>query len=477
MKLLDYQTLYLVGIKGVAMTSLAQCLVDAGKTVLGSDVAEDFVTKKLLSDLGCTLEIGFDHEIPAAVDCVVYTAAHKGKSNPQVQQALFRNIPTYSHAEALGELFNEKQGIAVCGVGGKSTVSAMIAWILEKTNQNPSFSVGVGNIPSLEKTGAWRGDSNFFVAEADEYVVDPAAPDKNEEIVPRFSFLFPQITVCTNLAFDHPDVYRDFDHTKHVYKKFFENLRENGTLIFNADNEALVTLVNNLKNERDDLKFLSFGENENADFRLKMYASSEGTTTGTFVFENEEHQLILKIPGKFNIFNGLSAIATCYAIGVPLQNGIEAVKDFNSTMRRFEYKGKIHGVKCYDDYAHHPSEVKAAITALNEWYPNAQKVVAFQSHTYSRTKQLFDDFVDAFQNTKEVVMIDIFSSAREKSDPTISSSVLCKAIEKKYPHIHAKNLGSIENLANFFKNEMRDGEVFLTLGAGDIYEVYEEIKK
>ena len=148
---------------------------------------------------------------------------------------------------------------------------------------------------------------------------------------------------------------------------------------------------------------------------------------------------------------------------------------FRSTARRFENKGSIKGVHCFDDYAHHPQEVKAAIQALNEWYPNARKVIAFQSHTYSRTKQLFPDFVDAFEQAKEVVMIDIFSSAREKDDSTISSTLLCEAIVNKYPMIKAKNLGSIEKLADFFNSTLQPGDVFLTVGAGDIYEVYEKL--
>lgn len=479
MKILDYSNFYLVGIKGVAMTSIAQCLRDAGKNITGSDVGEDFVTKRLLDELGSIINIGFDNELPEDIDCVIYTSAHKGIDNPQVQNAIKQNIKTYSQAEALGELFNEKQGLAVCGVGGKSTVSAMITWIMEKTGHKPSFSVGVGDISGINRTGAWRKKSEFFIAEADEYVVDPNAPQKKQEIVPRFFFLKPFVTVCTNLAFDHPDVYRDFKHTKSVYKKFFKNIKKNGTLIFNADNEELFQIILEIRKERDDIKFLSFGESEKANFRLLEYAVGRGKNSGSFSFYNQNknlhYVLTLKIPGRFNILNGLSAIAACYSAGISISDSIDALASFNSTMRRFEYKGEINGIKCYDDYAHHPNEVAAAIQALNEWFPHQRKVIAFQSHTYSRTKKFFDEFVDSFSEAKEVVMINIFSSAREKDDPSVSSTLLCEEIGKRYPSVSAENLGSIEKLEEFFESELKKGDVFLTLGAGDIYEVYEKL--
>jgi len=450
------------------MTSLAQMLIDAGKTVVGSDVTQKFVTEKILQDLQIKID-NFVLPLPSEIDCVVYTAAHQGINNPQVQWAIENNLPVFSQAEAIASLFNQKKGIAVCGVGGKSTVSAMITWILEYLKQEPSFSVGVGNIPGLEKTGAWKNKSEYCVAEADEYVIDPSAPQRGELITPRFSFLKPYATVCTNLRYDHPDVYVDFNHTKSVYKAFFQQINPSGYLVVNADDQNLMELVENL-----EIKKISFGENEKADIRLIEYKSELGRTYGKFTYLEETYDLELQIPGKYNFLNALAAITVVAPLypEVLTNNGLNK---FRSTARRFENKGSIKGVHCFDDYAHHPQEVKAAIQALNEWYPNARKVIAFQSHTYSRTKQLFPDFVDAFEQAKEVVMIDIFSSAREKDDSTISSTLLCEAIVNKYPMIKAKNLGSIEKLADFFNSTLQPGDVFLTVGAGDIYEVYEKL--
>ena len=238
----SHQNFLLMGIKGVAMTSMAQLLVDAGKTVYGVDVKENFVTKNILERIGVKITNDFGVEIPEGTDCVIYTAAHKGPNNPLVLKSQEKGIPIYSQAKALGEFFNSKKGIAVCGVGGKSSTSAMIAHVFEKNNPQ-SFSVGVGDISGLGKTGSYLPNSTYFIAEADEYVTDPAAPSKGVDITPRFSYLKPFITICTNLEFDHPDVYRDFEHTKSVYKTFFNSINQEGALIINGDDDDLVELT------------------------------------------------------------------------------------------------------------------------------------------------------------------------------------------------------------------------------------------
>lgn len=467
-----YDNFYLVGIKGVAMTSIAQCLLDMGKQVKGSDVQEDFVTENILLATKIQIDYSFDTLLPAHTDCVIYTSAHQGPLNPQVLQSQKNNIATFSQAEALGFLFNEKKGIAVCGVGGKSTTSAMITWILHKTGYNPSYSVGVGNIPGLDKTGSWSENSEYFVAEADEYVIDTNAKAEGKAITPRFSFLQPFITVCTNLAFDHPDVYTDFNHTKEVYSQFFLQLKEGGTFVFNELNRQILP-------EFVKEKGISFGTTDNATFQYTYLPaqSSEGKTVATIktTIHHTSYTLTLCIPGEFNIANAVAAVAATTIIGVDINQAIDALKDFHSTMRRFEYIGDKDGVKYYDDYAHHPSEIKAAIKALSDWYPHQRKIIVFQSHTYSRTKQLFDDFVEALITADEVYLIDIFASAREAYDPTISSDMLVAAVQHKNPDVKIQNVKTIENVAQTLKHTVQAGDVVLTLGAGDIYKVHHEL--
>ena len=457
MNLLNYNNFYLVGIKGVAMTSMAQLLIDASKNVSGSDVKEEFVTQKILNKLEVNIDTSFEKAIPQNTECLIYTAAHQAHLNPQVKEADERGIPVISQAEAVAQLFNQQTGIAVCGVGGKSTVSAMIAWILEELNFKPSFSVGVGDIPGLNKTGQWNFEADHFVIEADEYAINPQLGVK---ATPRFSFLNPYLTVCTNIKFDHPDVYKDFKHTQQVFNDFFNQTKQ---LIINFEDKKLVNRPH-----------LTFGENSKADIYLSKYKAKAGEVQSKFIYQNQTYQLTLQIPGKFNTLNALSAILALSQIGIEPQLAANTLASFKSTKRRFEFIGEKNDVKYYDDYAHHPHEVEAVITALKDWYPQQKKVIAFQSHTFSRTKKLFDEFIDAFKEADEVVMIDIFSSAREKTDKTVTSTKLCEFIESKYK-IPCQNLKAISNLANYCQEKLTPGDVLMTVGAGDIYQVHELI--
>lgn len=489
-RLLAFQNFYLVGIKGVAMTALAQCLLDAGKSVRGSDVAEEFVTQKLLDQRQIVIDPSFDAALPAETECVIYTAAHNSQDNPQVKAASAQNLPTFTHAEAVADLFNDNKGVAVCGVGGKSTTSAMITWILEKLGYHPNFAIGVGDIPGLEKTGQWHQQAEFFIAEADEYVTDPSAPSRGEEITPRFSFMRPFVTVCTNLRHDHPDVYKDFDQTKKQFAKFFDQVQTRGTLIANiADQSTLESLP--YWSESQERQLVWFGETaagadlsedpaSHPSFILDSdtFWAQNGQTSCVLVANHLQftQRLQLQLPGMYNLRNAAAAVAACWALGVDVPKAVAALASFQSTLRRSQFIGEKNGVRYYDDYAHHPHEVHSVIHAYREWFPDRKLVVAFQSHTFTRTKQFFTEFIDAFAEANEVVMIDIFPSAREAFDPSVTSDQLCQAIATKYPTITTHNYQTLEKLAEFCKTQLRPGDVCLTIGAGDIYQVHDLIQ-
>lgn len=504
--LLEYNHFYLMGIKGVAMTSFAQILVQAGKTVRGSDVEEEFVTQKQLNKLEIKIDIGFDQPLPPAVDCLIYSAAHGGPKNPQVQAAIQAGIPAFSQAQALGSLFNQQQGIAVCGVGGKSTVSAMIAWVLEQVGVKPNFSVGVGDILGLGKTGQWNPDSSWFVAEADEYAIDPHAPQENRPITPRFSFLKPKLTVCTTLQYDHPDIYPNFAATKQAFADFFKQIKSGGSLIYNQDNPDLEQLIEKIKPElkAKKISLLSFGTQPSADLQLTNFKTENQTIAGSLAWysgqsrknnqaagtkstqaskniltpnqtEPEIFSVQLKIPGKFNLMNAMAAATACYAANIPFAKSLAALKKFSSTQRRFQFVAEKNGVIYIDDYAHHPHEIESTLQALSEWYPAARIVAAFQPHTFSRTKSLFAEFKTAFSLADEILLLDIFPSAREKFDPTISSDMLAEEIAQLEPGKKVVNLKTIPSLAEYCQNQLETGDVLITLGAGDIYQVHQMI--
>jgi len=475
-KLTQYSKAYLVGIKGVGMASLAECLLDAHMKIQGSDVAEDFVTADRLKELKIQIDQGFDHALPPDVDVVIYTGAHLASHNPQVIQAKKRKLPTLCHAQALAQLFNMQSGIAVCGVGGKSSVSAMLAWSLTKLNLEPSYSVGVGKILGLSKIGAYNPKANWFVAEADEYAANPQEVQGGEKIVPRFSYLKPQIIICTNLKFDHPDVYKDFHHTQQIFKDFFFNLKTQGTLIINADDFLLVQLAKEVQNSRPDIQVITFGEQVDADIRLLSYTSSQGSTTSQVLAQGQPLEIKLDLPGKFQILNTLAALTCLLNLRLTLPKAASVLTKFKSTQRRFEFIGQDQGVLLYDDYAHHPHEIKAVFETLAQRYSPERIVVAFQPHTFSRTKALFTEFVDVLSQIPRLVLMDIFPSARESTDPNTTSQKLLEAIRHKSPQ---HKLGLVKNqdeLYAYYRQYLMPRDVFITLGAGNIYQVFEQIQ-
>jgi UDP-N-acetylmuramate--alanine ligase len=481
--ILDYQNFYLVGVKGVAMTSIAQCLLDAGKQVRGCDVAEDFVTAKILKKRAIPIsnfaEDFLTENNQEKPDCLIYSAAHQGIDNPQVKKAMAANIPVYSQAEALANLFNQKEGIAVCGVGGKSTISAMLVWALKKLNIPISFSLGVGEIIGLENTGKWNPRDVYFIAEADEYAIDPNALKKGEQVVPRFSFLKPAIVVCSNLSFDHPDVYKNFAETKETFKKFFLQIKTGGSLVINSDNEELHQLALEVKKLRADLNIIKFSWKKTSDYFLSDWQIKQGQSLATvnqkLGSDIKQAQLRLKVPGQFNLMNALATIAALAELQIPLQQSCQALGQFRSTKRRFELVHIENSQRFFDDYAHHPHELSELIRSLNQYFPKDKKLIAFQPHTYSRTKALFRDFVEVLGSNlheqDQLVILDIFASARERHDETVSSLDLVKTIEDKFPKSQVLHLKNIEELANYItKNNFN---LTITVGAGDIYKVYE----
>lgn len=472
-QLLDHQHFYLLGIKGVAMTSLAQILVDAGKEVTGADVEENFVTDEILKRLGIPIQ-SLTSAPPKNTDCLIYSSAYQQKL-----PTLDSKIATFSHAQALAQLFNDKTGVAVCGVGGKSTTSAMLTWILVKYSQNhpgfksPSFAVGVGNIAGLNKTGAFNPDSNIFVVEADEYADNPKSITAETKLVPRFAYLEPMVTVATNLQFDHPDVYQDFEQTKSVFLDFFQQIKPHGFLIVNADDPNLMNLVAKLT--QDQPQVLKFGSTSLADMKLISHVTQNGLNQGKIEFEQQNLQLALKLPGIHNLFNAMAATLAAKCLGIDVAESFKFLAGFASTSRRFEFKGEKNGVNYYDDYAHHPSEISLTMAALKELYPDRRVVAVFQPHTFSRTQALFDDFVTSLGQNKEVILLDIFASARESDQRQISSDNLVQTIKQKYPDCQVQNLHTIENLAQFCRDQLKAGDILITLGAGDIYKVHDLI--
>lgn len=462
--LLGQEKVFLVGIKGVGMTALALMLQEAGVQVSGADVSEAFVTDHLLAAAHIVVTPLTEAQIPDDCQVVIYSGAHRGRENPLVQDALASGKTALNLAMAVGLLSREKKTIAVCGVGGKSTTSALLSWILSQTeNVSASYAVGVGNIPNLGKSGHWDNNSEYFVVEADEYVADPV-----QDITPRFLYLQPHILICTSMVFDHPDVYADFEDTKRAFTALFRKLPTDGLLVYNGDDQALRELVKSL-----DLpvKTLSVGELEDNDITLVDWQVIDGVGSVQVGGRRLESQ----VPGKHNLLNAVYATVVAEQLGVSWVTIERAVREFRSTQRRFEYRGQtVNGTQCFDDYAHHPREIRAIAATVYEWFAGKHVVIAFQPHTYSRTKALRKEFVQALRGSADqVVLLPIFASARENFDESIASSDLVRDLERGGQQaLYLEDISAVVELVQ----TLGPDDVFITVGAGDIYKVYDHVE-
>lgn len=455
--------IHFTGIKGVAMTALALCAQDLGIKVTGSDTEEVFVTDETLEKRGISWSVNFKKEnLEPKPDLVVFTGAHGGLKNPEVQAAKNMGIPVVTHAEALAAFMEGKDGIITAGVGGKSTTAALIAHILDRAGKNPSFAVGVGNIEPIGVPGRYNKKGREFVTEGDEYVVSP------QDRRPRFSLLSPKTAVITNIEHDHPDVYPNLAETMAAFEKFMEKIPSGGLLVANVGNNNIRNLLGSVEAPVE-----TYGA-EDADWRIDALSTYPGGMTFSLagkgvVIDN----LKISLPGRYNVLNAAAAFIVCNHLGVSAQKIKEALLDFEGTKRRFEKIGEAGGVLVYDDYAHHPIEIKAAIRAARDWYPERRLIVVFQPHTYSRTKALFAEFARALAQADVAAIMDIYSSAREEPDPEVSSQKLEEETAKYNKQVHYTK--GHEETVRWLLENAKDGDVILTLGAGDIFCIHMEL--
>lgn len=476
MNILTAKHAHLVGIKGVAMASLAQCLDDIGIRVSGSDVDQDFVTAQILATRNFQIESGFErNHISPDCDLVVYTGAHGGSTNIEVLEAKKRGIPVLSHAEALGALMEGKKAISVCGTGGKSTTSAMIAWILHDAGFHPSFSVGVGNMPNLSATGRYEqyysennediSNAGWFVAEADEYAVDPTSDHR-----PRFIYQHPNIIVVPNLSYDHPDIYPSFDQMQKVFVDFFS--QKDSFLVVNGDNDFLSSPAIFKIGPHMSAGFLDRNMCCIQDYQVHEKVQMANLVCALPHESKKTFHLSLCIPGKHNMHNAALAFLASIRAGVHPQKAIDALSRFRGTMRRFEQKKDIFGCPAYDDYAHTPDEITATLSALKVWEKGKKIVCIFQPHTFSRTKALYSGFVKALAAADEVFLLDIFASARESFDASVSSKQLALDIGKT-----ATYASSLQDVQGSIQKNRHSDVVYITMGAGDVYILHDMIQE
>ncbi len=458
--------IHFVGIKGVAMTALAIIAKEMGLKVTGSDVEEEFPTDVQLHKQQIKHFIGFaPQHVTAGTNLVIYTGAHQGRSNIEVQSAIQKDIPVLPHGKALGLFMQGKRQISVAGSHGKTTISAMISHVLYKADYDPSFAIGCGEILSL-KTPAHYGQGDFFVAEADEYVTDPMHDD-----TPRFLWQKPECLVVSNIDYDHPDVYRNLAAVQEAFKKFTHRITSTGFAVINLDDLPSTQILKHI-----NCPIVTFGQEKTAQYRCSQIRFQDQIST--FQISNKEKKIgdfTLKVPGEHNILNATACAAALLELRIPLSQIISGLASFIGTKRRFELVSDKNGKLLYDDYAHHPAEIRATILAVKRWFPNKRLLVIFQPHTYSRTQALLKEFAQSFTHADVVILTDIYASARETVIPGFDGSLLFSQTLKYQKSCYYAPEKT--DVLKWLKHNIQDNDLILTMGAGNIYTWLPEIKQ
>lgn len=467
--LAKYKKVYMVGIKGVGMTMLAQFLKEKGSIVSGSDIPDTFLTDKVLKKEKIKVFPKFDiKNISPDVNLVIHSSAYNPENNVELAYLIKqKKVRVLNYASALGEIFSSYQGISVCGSHGKTTTSAWLGYVLSRAKLEPNVLVG-SSVPQFKGSGL-IGKSNLFVAETDEY--------QN-----KLQYFQPYGVVLNNIDYDHPDFFKTKAAYFKVFKDFVIKIPKNGFLVTNHSDKQIRSLYSVVKGWLLNYDFVD-GEKDylKKKNQVKFIAYNHYLKDGYQYFKvNDLGEFKIKMLGRHNVFNALAVIAASYALGLEISVIKKHVATFLGTTRRAQYLGDFKTVPIFDDYAHHPTEVKSTIEAFKEAYPNKKIVLVFHPHTYTRTLALFDDFKQSFAGVSELIVIDIYGSARETQGGT-SSKELIKAISVwnkenkiKQKVVHQTNLETVET---YLRQELQNGDLLLLMGAGDIFRVGEKLLK
>ena len=438
---------HLVGIGGVSMCPLAEVLRRMGLLVQGSDMSDSDSVEHLRS-LGIPVAVGHNAENLGDCDFVVRTAAvHDG--NPEIAGAIARGIPVYERAQAWGAIMrNYRNAVCVSGTHGKTTTTSMTTHIFMAAGADPTVMIG-GTLPLLG-SGYRVGHGETIIMESCEYCNS-------------FLSFFPTVAVILDVEADHLDFFKDLNDIEHSFRRFAASVPEDGCVIANADDAGAMESVRDL-----DRKLLTFSIDAAADFRPEHLVWHDGCGEFDVMFRGELYaHAALRVAGRHNVLNALAAAAASRVLGIPgtaVESGLAA---FTGAGRRFEKKGVFNGADVYDDYAHHPSELRALLTTC-KGLGYRRILCAFQPHTYTRTKALFPEFVDVLKLPDITILAEIYA-AREKNDIGISSSDLAREIPG------AVYCSTLDKVTEELRRLARPGDLILTVGAGDIFRAGEKL--
>lgn len=443
---------HFIGIGGSGLSAIARMMRESGYTVTGSDrTLSPFAAE--LQAAGVTIHVGHDPRNIQGADWVVRSSAVPD-DNPEVVAAQNAGIPVYRRADFLGRFMENKTGIAVAGTHGKTTTTAMIAFALSRMGLSPSFIVG-GVLSNLE-VNAKAGTGELFVVEADEY-------DR------MFLGLKPRIEVITSVEYDHPDCYPTFEDMVSAFESFISLLPHEGTLVACLDNAGAASVM--MTARRLGRQVMAYSVQEEVTITAPRWMQARGVKPnqrGGFDFEawtnvgpTARTEIGLQVPGEHNVLNALAALAVIALLGLSIKEAAATLAEFTGTSRRFELKGEAKGIVVIDDYAHHPTEIKATLAAARSRYTGHRIWAVWQPHTYSRTQVLFKDFVGAFADADEVIVTEVYAAREPKQD--FSAEQVVRAMERP----SARFIASLESTTAYLIDSLRSGDVLLVLSAGD----------
>ncbi len=443
--------IHFVGIGGAGMSGIAEVLLNSGFEVTGSDLAENKTTQHL-EDLGATIFIGHHLDNVAKCDVVVQSSAI-ADDNVEIQQALKNKIVVIPRAEMLAELMRFNKGIAVCGTHGKTTTTSLIASIFAEADFDPTFIIG--GLLNSAGSNARLGKGKYLIAEADESDAS-------------FLHLQPLISVITNIEADHMDTYQgSFARLKQTFVDFIHNLPFYGLVVYCIDDEIIPQLT-----EEFHRPMVSYGFSEKADYQITGFQQTGLISEFNITLPDAtiSEKIILNMPGKHNVQNAVAAAVVALEEGIALNSVRRALKNFQGIGRRFQSYTQLniggHQVDLVDDYGHHPSEVHATLEAVRAAYPGRRIVLLFQPHRYSRTRDLYEDFVQVLSEADVLLLLDVYAAGEQKISAADSKS-LCRSIRQRgsLEPIYIKHQQVLDEI---LASQLQHNDVLVMQGAGSV---------
>lgn len=440
--------IHMVGIGGIGMSGMAEILLQKGYTVSGSD-AKMGETIERLQELGAHIAIGHSKENIEGADVVVYTSAVKAEENIETKAALKQGLPVIKRAEMLAELMHMKYGVGVAGTHGKTTTTTMVGHVIQDGNFDPTIMVG-GKVHSFSKTNAVVGKGDIIIVEADEF-------DRT------FLRLRPSLAVITNIEAEHLDIYNNLADVKEAFIEFANKVPFYGAVVLCLDDSNVRSIIPDI-----DRRTITYGLTPQAQIRAVDIEIDHFHSSFTVINEGEElGRIKLEAPGKHNVKNALAAVAVGLELDIDFEQIVSGLERFQGVFRRFQKKADKDGVMVIDDYAHHPTEVQATLSAAREGWKDRRLVAVFQPHLFSRTQELYKDFGLSFFDAEVCVITDVYPS-REDPIEGVTGKLIADAAQE-YGHRQVHYVENKKELPARLKEIVEPNDVIITMGAGDIY--------